>query len=446
MTSVRRVAAALVILFIDLAGRSVIDKVLALTGDASRVAVWAQLQSVVELVCAVSSAGVLAGLTVLVAQATSGFEERRLLRAALGLSILISGGLAILIVACARPASMGLGQSDMGPGLIALAAVAGALCVMPATLNAYWLGKSRQPQMLWLALLGALSVAVIAMAALAGAATEGLMTVQVAMLALGSGLVWRYLRRVTGRIPTAVARFAWPAVAAPAAEASVMSVASEARSGRALLRPLLRFIPVGLTIGVMSPASMLLMRAGLAESLSWHEVGHFQALWRLGDWVAALASGMLSLVFLPRLSARWGSDRFLLELRRAAVVVLAPAAGLLALLFLAQAWLLALLYDARFVVSEAAAAWFLGGSWVRIVSWVFLYGLFAAHRTRTIMLGEFLSLPLFAALLWLGRDGMTLERASMLYLVTYLVYAIVNAIGLALPGSRPAPVQSLPQS
>ena len=437
MTSVRRIAAALAILLIDLAGRSLLDKVLALTGDASRIAVWAQLQSVLELVCAVSAAGVLAGLTVLVAQAGNQIEERRLLRAALGLAYLISGALAIIIVAFAPMASAGLGQSGIGAGLIGLAALAGALCVMPATLNAYWLGKSRQPDMIWLALLGALGVAIVAVAALLEATTDTLMIVQVGTLVLGNGLVWRYLRRVAGRVPPGVAR----AVESASTSGTAAPGVSEARSDRVLLRPLMRFIPVGLTIGVMSPVSMLLMRAGLGESLSWHEVGHFQALWRLADWVTALASGMLSLVFLPRLSASWGSNRFHFELRRSALVVLAPAAGLLAVLFLAQGWLLALLYDARFVVSNTAAAWFLAGSWVRIVSWVFLYGLFAAHRTRTIMLGEFLSLPLFAALLWLWHDGMTLERASMLYLVSYLVYAIVNAIGLALAGSHPDPAR-----
>ena len=409
------------------------DKVLALTGDPSRVAVWAQLQSVVELVCAVSAAGVLAGLTVLVAQAASPSEERRLLRAALGLALLVSGALAMIVIAFSPLASVALGQSGISALPIALAAATGVLCVMPATLSAWWLGKSRQPAMLWLALLGAGVVAIVAGAAMLDATIESLMIVQLATLLVGNALVWRYLRRVAGLHWASAGQLPEPAQTAMVPGSDTAGRA-EAQSGRTTrLRPLVRFIPVGLTIGVMSPASMLLMRAGLGESLSWHEVGHFQALWRLGDWVTALASGMLSLVFLPRLSASWGSNRFPLELRRSAWAVLVPAAGLLALLFMAQARLLAFLYDARFVVSGAAAAWFLAGSWVRVVSWVFLYGLFAAHRTRTIMLGEFLSLPLFAVLLWLGQEGMTLERAAMLYGLTYLVYALVNALGLALP-------------
>ncbi|MGB8410962.1 MAG: hypothetical protein WCE58_13775, partial [Gallionella sp.] len=50
--------------------------------------------------------------------------------------------------------------------------------------------------------------------------------------------------------------------------------------------------------------------------------------------------------------------------------------------------------------------------------------------TRLIMAGEFLSLPLYALLLWLFADGMTLERTALLYLISYLVYLAFTAITL----------------
>jgi hypothetical protein len=61
---------------------------------------------------------------------------------------------------------------------------------------------------------------------------------------------------------------------------------------------------------------------------------------------------------------------------------------------------------------------------------VFLFGLFAAHRTWLIMAGEILSLPLFALLLWMFAEGMTLERTALLYLVSYLVYLCFTAASL----------------
>ena len=48
------------------------------------------------------------------------------------------------------------------------------------------------------------------------------------------------------------------------------------------------------------------------------------------------------------------------------------------------------------------------------------------HRTRAIILGEFLSLPLFAALLAACGAGLTLELAGALWLASFAVYAAFN--------------------
>jgi hypothetical protein len=126
------------------------------------------------------------------------------------------------------------------------------------------------------------------------------------------------------------------------------------------------------------------------------------------------------------------------------VMVLIPAACLLLLIFFNQRTMLATLYDSRFVVSDQTAALIMLGSWIRIASWLFLFGLFAAHRTWLIVAGEILSLPLFALLLWLYTDGMTLERTAGLYFVSYLAYLGFNAIALkySLRNAVPAQLES----
>ena len=59
---------ALAVITVGLAGHSALDKILALRGGAELVALWAQLSSLIEVVAAVASSGVAAGLSVLVAQ------------------------------------------------------------------------------------------------------------------------------------------------------------------------------------------------------------------------------------------------------------------------------------------------------------------------------------------------------------------------------------------
>jgi PST family polysaccharide transporter len=405
LTSIQSVLAAFVIILIDLLGRAGLDKVLALAGGPVMVGLWAQLQSVVELVSAVTMAGVLQGLTVLITQVSASRDERCLLRGALKLGLGTSLAVALIVALAAPELAVWLTQRRIEKDLFLLAALAGCITVVPATLNAYWLGKHQQQRMLGLALLTSVILLLVAASAWFGLSLGGLMWVQTLMLAIIGIVIWRYLDKL-----------------------------SRARDGQEngaeYFRKLVKFVPVGLAIGIMSPVSMLLVRGMLSGALSWSDVGFLQALWRSTEWVTATAAGVLSLIFLPRFSATYGSVRFKREMTRAGVMVLIPAACLLLLIFFNQRAMLATLYDARFVVSDETAALIMLGSWIRIASWLFLFGLFSAHRTGLIIAGEILSLPLYALLLWLFADGMTLERTALLYFVSYLVYLGFNAIAL----------------
>ncbi len=405
MTSIQSVLAAFAIILIDLLGRAGLDKVLALSGGPAVVALWAQLQSVVELVSAVTLAGVLQGLTVLIAQISDPRDERSLLRDALKLGLGTSVAVALIVILASPELVVWLTQKKIDTDLFLLAALAGCITVVPATLNAYWLGKHQQQRMLALALLTSAILLLVAASAWFGLHLRGLMWMQSFALAIIGIVIWRYLQQLS-------------------------RTRAGQEDGAKYFRKLVKFVPVGLAIGIMSPVSMLLVRSMLSGSLSWSDVGFLQALWRSTEWVTATAAGVLSLIFLPRFSATYGSAQFKKEMTHAGVMVLIPAACLLLLIFFNQRVMLAALYDARFMVSDETAALIMLGSWIRIASWVFLFGLFAAHRTWLIMAGEILSLPLYALLLWLFADGMTLERTALLYFVSYLVYLGFNAIAL----------------
>jgi polysaccharide transporter, PST family len=410
LTSVQSVLAAFGIILIDLLGRAGLDKVLALSGGPVMVALWAQLQSVVELVGAVTMAGVLQGLTVLVTQVSESRDERSLLRDALKLGMGTSLAAALIVALASPELAVLLTQGRIGTDFLLLAALAGCITVVPATLNAYWLGKHQQQRMLGLALLGSVTLLLVAASAWFGLPLRGLIWVQCVVLAIIGMVVWRVLHKLYGH--------------------KLSSDRDSREKDAGYFRKLVRFVPVGLAIGIMSPVSMLLVRGILSGSLSWSDVGFLQALWRSTEWVTATAAGVLSLIFLPRFSATYGSARFTREMIRAGAMVLVPAACLLALIFFNQRFMLSLLYDARFVVSDQTAGLIMFGCWIRIASWVFLFGLFSAHRTGLIIAGEILSLPLYALLLWLFADGMTLERTALLYFASYLAYLGFNAVAL----------------
>ncbi len=409
MTSILSVLAAFGVILVDLATRAILDKVLAMVGTPGMVAMWAQLQSVVDLVSGVTIAGVAQGLTVLIAQAKNRNERAELLRAALKLGPLVSVSVALLFV-LALPLMAGwVAHGKLDANLMVLAAATGCIAVVPGLMSAYWLGQHRQQRVLQFALLGGVPLLMVALAAFGGLRIRELALTQCGALLLVALPMGWYLHRLAYPVGDISAR-----------------------------RKLAPFMIAGLAIGIMSPASMLLVRGTLADELSWNDAGLLQALWRSTEWVTSFAGGVLSLIFLPRFSAAAGTSRYNQELRRASLTVLLPAAALLWLIYTNQRAVLFMLYDARFVVSDQAAALFMLGCLLRIGAWVFLFALFAARRTWLIGVGEVLSLPLFAWMLWNSSGQMTLERAALFYCLTYLVYLLFNAGAVLHPFPRRA--------
>ena len=383
------------IIAVSLAGRSALDKVLALRGGAELVALWAQVSAVIEMVAAVASSGVGAGLSVLVAQ--TALRERQLLflRRALVLGLAVAAPVACAAALGGWRFAESVGGAELARATMVLAAFAGWVAVIHVLVNSFWLGQQRRDLML------ALAVGAAAAALAAGAFAP-------------SGFVLEAIT-LSQALPSLVAVLVWHR--------------SEAQP-RAEDRALERYLLPGVVIGVLSPLSMLVARSVVADSLSWHESGVLQALWRISDWIAGFAAGVLSVLYLPRLAAAHPARAMAPLLRHSVLAVLAPCALLLALLFAFYRPLLEALYDPSFQAPPLAAALLFAGSLARIAAWIPLFGLYAARRTRAIAAGELLSLPLFALLVCALGERLTLEAVGAVWLASYLAYGAFNCWAL----------------
>ena len=369
-------------------------------------ALWAQLSSVVELASGVALAGVGTGIAVYVARTSAPARQLELLREALRLGLAVAFPVALGIALAGLFAFERLFDEKLSRSLLLLGAAAGWLSVIPGTVNAYWLGQQRRARMLALAVVSAL----LMLAAAAFAPRAQVLAALLVAQALPALVVLAVLRgrAVPGRF-------------------------------RARAHPLRRYLLPGLAIGLLSPASTLLARWTIGEGLSWHDAGVIQALWRISDWVCAPAAGVLSVYFLPRFAAARASGQLAREMRRAALVVLVPSAALLAALYLARGPLLALLYGPQFAPSAPTVALLYAGGLARIAAWIPLFALYAARRTGAIALGEWLSLPLFAALLLGAGAHLSLELAAAAWLGAYAAYLAFNLSALR-PSLRPRPL------
>jgi len=398
-----RLLASFAFVVAGLLGRALVDRLLAARGGAVAVAGWAQLSSMAEVVSGVSLAGIGTALTVLSA-AGLGRDERTWLKPALFISLVLSSGVAILLLALLprlpTPLLPGAGY------LLPLALLAGGLAVAPGLLVALLLGIGRPGRATAVIALGFVPPI---LCLLWGPSASSLLD-----LLIGQGLFG-----LAVAIGLAVFLRGQPPISRPG------------------LKTLLSFLPAGLAIGILSPAATAWARAEIAGSLSWHGAGQVQALWRTSEWITAIMAGLLNAHFLPRLSAAADPPAFLAELKQAVIATALPAALLLALLWVFLPEALALLYRNAVSVRREDAVFFLLGDWVRIMSWVALIGLFARRSAWAISLGEFLSLPLFALLLTLFSGHFGLREVGMMWLAAYAAYAAFNAVLLRRSLGRP---------
>ena len=388
---------ALGVVLVGLAGRALIDKLLALRGGAELVAHWAQLNSMIDLVAGVTLAGIGVGLTGRVAGVAPS-DQRRLLGEGLRLGLAVSG--ASLLVCAILVAT---GVLDILPPSLAMLALpalgVGCLTVAPGLYSGWLLGRGQPGHAMLLAAI-ALTVPLVALA-LASRGDE------IVSLLAAQALVGLLLTLVLLR-----GGHSWTASYASGHE----------------LRP---FIGASLTIGILSPAATAFARQQIAAAASWETAGAMQALWRSSEWITAIAAGLIFAHFLPRMAAATDAAGFRREMRAAAKQVLLPALAAMALLWLLLPQALALLYRADLPITRLDAVPFFGGDALRMLSWIFLFGLFARGAGRAVTIGEFLSLPLFALLLWLLPGPTLLFRVGLCWMLAYAAYAAFNAWALS---------------
>ena len=402
----RGVMPSLGLVFIGLVARSAVDRGLVARGGADTLALWGQFTSLVEIIVGMSAVG--HGLSVLVTR-TDGSRRARLVQTALVLGALLNGGVGLLLWSVSRAAPSLLAGAGLPQGRVAWGGVAALGLTMGALANAYWVGL-RDTR----ALVGAAAVASVAsIAAVLLLPREwlldGLMLTQ-SLVALASA-AW-----VLWRLPPA------------------RHMGRRAHDDR---RELLRYLPAGLANGLLTPASLLVARSLAAQALSWAVVGQLQALWRVANWVGALAEGVLIVMYLPRLSAARHTPNWHGELRAAFMAVVPACALAFVALTIWRTPVFGVLYGARLVPGAITAALFFGGSLLRVVAWVPLFGLYAQARTRAIVVGEVLSLPLFATMLAVDRAHLSLRGIGAAWLLTYVLYAGLNTWLLRRPDHPP---------
>jgi hypothetical protein len=191
---------------------------------------------------------------------------------------------------------------------------------------------------------------------------------------------------------------------------------------------LARFIPAGLAIGIFSPLCVLLARSFIADQQSWEIAGQTTAIWRASDWILSAVVTVLYYHFLPILSRDALEQKISEAIWRVVRQIMLLSMLLLFALITYRDIVFQLLYNNQVQLSLEIALYFWVGEAARILSAIFLMGLFVLHATKLITIWDFFSQPLFVMLLFFGMS-VSLELTGLAYLLTYLLYSALCIVG-----------------
>ena len=415
---VSKAAASIVLLtlIVGVAGRTALDSLIAQIAGPAAIAYWAQISGLVELTGAIASAGLAPGLTVLIARISNPARQAAILRDALVLSIVFSI-LTATVVGCFLwfVASQPMNSLVFAPHIVAFALASGVVVAAPVLVMQAWQAKGQGLRTFALTLASlTLSLLIAGQTIVLPSSWQSLgqlpfSLLLVNMLMAVPVLLWYLLPRRGDR----------------------RAVHSHLNAGQTR-SDLMAYLPTGLSIGLLGPLALILAREQLGRAAGWETAATVQAIWRSAEWAAALLSGMLSLYCLPRFArAAAGphpAQALRQELKRTLCWLWLPAGvALLSIQALGPNGL-AGLFSLSILPAPMVLATFLLAEWIRMASWVLLQVLFATSAQWAIAIGELFSLPLFAFLLWLHGAGMTLQDASVAYLLSYVAYLGFNLL------------------
>jgi O-antigen/teichoic acid export membrane protein len=381
--------------------RALLDKLWVLYGGLETVGQWAQLQTISDLVAAPAFLGVGVGLTVLIAQRRAS-ERTALLMASyvLGMAFTLPAIIAILVFSAEIAQWMQL-ENQFQKKLI-LSASLGWLFIITSQLNSYWLGREQRGRVLLF------TIAV---------STPGLLILGYGSIFNLNNLMEIFLVCniiISLACNIALIRYLW---------IWHRSSTESIKQFKLACKRLIRYLPAGFSIGLLTPLSGLAIRSTIAQNMDWEAVGTATAIWRASDWVLSIAQSVLYFYFLPKISKEVSSQNLMYSMRNMAVKILIPSFIALLLLLIFQNPILHVLYGDQLEAPREITALFWLGDFLRIVAAVFLMGLYTLHASKAIAIGELLSQPLFALLLFISIH-LSLVDIGKYHLLTYLIYSI----------------------
>ena len=192
-------------------------------------------------------------------------------------------------------------------------------------------------------------------------------------------------------------------------------------------RKLFRYSAMALTTAAMVPASHLLVRNYIGDTLGWEQAGYWQAIWYISTIYLMVVTTALSIYYLPRLSELSDNAEIRSELFSGYKIIL-PVVSLMAVaIYFCKDLIVWLLFTEEFEPIKELFVWQLIGDVIKLAAWLLSYLMLAKAMVRYLVVTEILFSILFVVLSILFVQRYGLIGVTYAFALNYTIYFLVMA-------------------
>lgn len=178
--------------------------------------------------------------------------------------------------------------------------------------------------------------------------------------------------------------------------------------------------------GLLTTATLLLVRTIITRDLGLDAAGQFAASWTITTVYVGFLLQAMGADYFPRLSQIINDHAAAVQLMNDQMQLVLALGGPILLLMIGLApWMISLLYSAEFEDAIPLLQWQMLGNVMKLTEWVIGFSFVAAGRSGVFLYMQIQFNAIFLSLTWMGLPLWGLEAAGIAFMIAYLMQFIV---------------------
>lgn len=179
---------------------------------------------------------------------------------------------------------------------------------------------------------------------------------------------------------------------------------------------------------IMGPLSLLLVRYYIGENLSWNDAGYWQGVWYISSIYLLLITTSLSVYYLPKLSEIQDKIELKNEIINGYKIILPIVVIMAIIVFILKEYIILIAFDKSFLPMLELFKWQLVGDVIKIASWLLSYTLIAKAKTKYFIGTEIIFSISFVLFSIMMIENFGLVGITYAFVLNYTLYLITMII------------------